>query len=941
MAEMQEELRQTYLKTSEETKRAVGGVDDAAKDAPLHRDIRELGAILGKVLIEQEGKEFFDLEEELRALTKSLRSKHSLETKLEIDSLINSLDIEKASKIVRAFLFYFLLSNTADEVHKIRRQRAHALTDGTAQRGSMDEAITNLSREGHSFDFVKQLLTDMNVVPVFTAHPTEATRQTILKKILNISTLLLRRETVALTPDELADLRRQLHTEITTLWQTNEIRQNKVRVNDEIRRGLFFFREVIYDSIPVFYDRLNRTIESVFGSKLAAPVVFKFGSWIGGDRDGHPFVTAEVTRNTFLLHKRQILSLYSKDTDALYDTMSTSTRLVGASRELSDSVKADIEELSAQVKESDLKDQSEIYRVKVFLIYNKLKNALEGKKSGYGAADELLRDLQMMYDSLVENKGEVIAEAQILPFIYKVKTFGFHLASLDVRQDASVLLTAVTELLRSAEVDDDFGKRSEDAKTRLLTTELLKVRPLVNSDMVHHHVTDEVLSEFEAMRFGKEEAGEEASEDYIISMSSVASNVLTSLLFAKEAGLVKVKDGAITSTRVDILPLFETIEDLRRAHLVLEELFRNKAYSQHLKQRGSTQKIMLGYSDSNKDGGIVTSSFELIKTQINLKKVCDKYGVKLILFHGRGGSVSRGGGPLNQAILSQPTGTIEGKIKITEQGEMIFMKYSMPELAIRNVELMTSAVMMSTARYKSGEKNYSDRYLREFGKISDIAMEHYRRLVAQPSFLEYFRRVSPIDVIERIEIGSRPPSRSQGSDLKNLRSIPWVFSWTQNRQLISGWYGYGSALEEAVRRKIVSWENLRKMYKEWEFFKALTDNVEMVLVKADMTIAREYLRLCSRKKNAEKIFESIEKEFAKTTEAVLKVTGETNLLDSNASLQRSLRLRNPYIDPISLVQIRFLEKFREKGTDGESQQSILDLLRSTVNGIAAGMRNTG
>lgn len=805
----------------------------------------------------------------------------------------------------------------------------------------MEEAIIEMKRSGCSLDFVQQILELTKVVPVFTAHPTEATRQTILQKILNISELLLRREISTLTPDELAELRNELHAEITMLWQTNEIRMNRVTVNDEIRRGLFFFREILYDTIPVLYERLNRTLKSVFGVSVISPVILKFGSWIGGDRDGHPFVTAEITKGAFQMQKKQIISLYMGDMDRLYHAMSTSTRLVGVSKEMVKSFEHDKELLYEQINENDLKDQSEIYRVKVFLIYKKLQNTLEEKGHGYISVHEFIDDLEVMYDSLFSNKGEVIAGSKILPIIYKAKTFGFYLASIDLRQNSEILLKAVTELFSAAEVYRDFSNMNELDRSKILTREILNVRPLVNSNLILTTKTGEVVSEFESMKFGKECSGEEACTDYIISMSSAVSHVLTSLLFAKEGGLVKVRDGKLVESRIDILPLFETIEDLRRAHIVLADLFKNEAYKQHVALRGNVQKIMIGYSDSNKDGGIVASNFELVRAQINLKRVCDKHGIRLVLFHGRGGSVSRGGGPLNQAILSQPLGTIEGEIKITEQGEMIFVKYAMPEIALRNIELTTSAVVVSTARYKSGARNSDKKYMSVFEKVSEIALEHYRELVEHPGFLEYFRQVTPIDVIERIDIGSRPPTRDDGTDLKDLRAIPWVFAWTQNRQLISGWYGFGYALFRAVDEGIVDWEGLSRMYNNWEFFKALTDNVEMVLMKSDMTIGREYVRLCANKEIAEKLFGQIRQEFDRAEKAVLNITGEKHLLDSNPSLQRSLTLRNPYIDPISLVQIKFLQMFRNQKSEDGNRQEILDLLRSTVNGIAAGVRNTG
>ncbi len=424
--------------------------------------------------------------------------------------------------------------------------------------------------------------------------------------------------------------------------------------------------------------------------KVSAPVILKFGSWIGGDRDGHPFVTAAVTKSAFQLHARQIISLYIKDVSALYESMSTSTRLVKATREMIESVETDKVNLSDQVTENDLKDQSEIYRVKAFLVNFKLKNTLDklglhhdGKKCCYRSAADFIHDLDVMYSSLMENRGEIIAESLISPLLYKARTFGFHLASLDIRQNSSVLRSAVSELLNTSEVEGNFQELNEQERARTLTREILNARPLVNLNMSLTPETEEVLSEFESMVYGKTFAGEDACDDYIISMSSSVSDVLTAMLFAKEAGLVKVQEGRVIQSRLDILPLFETIEDLRQAHLAMTNLFKNAAYMQHLTMRNMVQKIMIGYSDSNKDGGIVTSNFELIKAQISLKKVCEKFGVKLVLFHGRGGSVSRGGGPLNQAILSQPLGTIEGEIKITEQGEVIFEKYGMPQIALR------------------------------------------------------------------------------------------------------------------------------------------------------------------------------------------------------------------------------------------------------------------
>ena len=924
------------------SKNSINRLEESLQDEPLKRDIKELGVILGKILIEQEDYVIYETVEKLRALTKKLRTSYSKTTRGEIVDLISRLDSSKAYKVVRAFSIYFILVNAADEVHRIRRQRSNLLEAVINENGSIAEAFEELKKEKYSEKMVGEVLNSIEITPVFTAHPTEATRQTTLRKILKISQLLLKRELTILTLDEINEIKRELQTEITLLWQSNEIRFHKVTVKDEIQSGMFFFKEVLYDIIPGFYLSINSKLKTILNFDLRSPSLIKFGSWMGGDRDGHPFITVDITKETLLNNKRQIINLYQNDLDLLYTSLSSSLNISKASRSLEQSINSDISLFDKDFSDNILRDPSEIYRAKIFQISYKLKRTVNSEEFGYKKSSEFVDDLETIYESLSKNKGKIIADTVVLPLIYKVKTYGFRLVALDIRQNASLIKEAVSELLSYSEVVENYSLLPEVQKVNLLTKEILSSRPLKNNFSELSKSTRQIIEELSVIKWGKVNIAPNACNDYIISNCSSVSDVLNVLLLAKEAGLVKLQNHKIIRSDFDILPLFETIEDLRRSDSVMKELFSNKAYMQHLLLREKIQKIMIGYSDSNKDGGIVTSNYELYKAQINLKKLCDAGSIELTLFHGRGGSISRGGGPVNQSILAQPYGTIEGKIKITEQGEMISSKYLLPQIAGKSLELMTAAIITATARtkFKSGVDKF-ELYRDIFEDISQSAFEHYRLLVNHPNFFSYFRSATPIDIIEQIEIGSRPSSRKKSKDIRLLRAIPWVFTWTQNRQTISGWYGFGTAIHKSINENKTGWGSMRKMYEEWEFFKTLVDNIEMVLLKTDMIIGREYLTLCENQKIANQIFNLINNEYDLSCSAILKITGENNLLDANKSLQRSILLRNPYIDPISFIQVKFVKQFRKKNISKNQRENLLMLLRSTVNGIASGVRNTG
>ncbi len=923
-------------------KKSLNKLEYTDQDQPLKRDIRELGIILGNVLKEQAGFNIYEMVEKLRHLTKKLRTEYNEQTRKEILTLIDSLTAEDAYKVVRAFSIYFILVNAADEVHKIRVQRNDLIKKDKPLQGSVHDALIELSKAGLSKEKIKDILNKVEIIPVFTAHPTEATRQTILRKILKISRLLLQRELSINTWEESESINLNLQTEITLLWQSNEIRFQKVTVNDEIQHGIFFFKEVIYNVIPKFYLKLNSNLKSVFKIEDPSPSLINFGSWIGGDRDGHPFVTVDLTKQTMINNKKQIINLYQQDLEKLYTELSSSIQIIKANRQIIKSVELDNAQLRMGNTDGILRDPSEIYRSKLLSISMKLEELKQNSGLGYQNSAEFIDDLYLIYNSLINNNGKIIAQAIVLPLIYKAETFGLRLAALDIRQNSSLINEAIVDLLKYSEVCENYHTYSEEEKIEILTSEILTTRPLKNSFSKLSSITQQVLGELGIIKWGKENIAHNACNDFIISNCSSVSDVLSTILLAKEAGLIKVLNKKITFSNFDVLPLFETIDDLKKSDKIMKKLLENKAYSQHLKYRGKVQKIMIGYSDSNKDGGIVTSNYELYKAQRNLKHLCDNKDIELILFHGRGGSISRGGGPVNTSILAQPLGTIEGKIKITEQGEMISSKYLLPQIAETSLELMASAVIITTAKSKTANKSIEfERYNSVFNKISENALISYRDLINHPGFFNYFRTVTPIDIIEHIEIGSRPASRKRSNDLRNLRAIPWVFSWTQNRQTISGWFGFGSSINKCLVENQTSWEELINMHNEWEFFEVLVSNIEMVLLKTDMIIGKEYLKLASDQNSAKEIFKIINHEYELSCKTILKITGEENLLDKNKSLQRSLLLRNPYIDPISFIQVKFIEQFRNKRMPKVQKNLMLQLLRSTVNGIAAGVRNTG
>lgn len=908
-------------------------------DKNLRKNIKELGFILGDILKEQEGEKLFDTVEKLRSLTKNLRQNPS--SKNKIKQIVDKLDLDESHNVIKAFAIYFILVNAADEVHKIVVNKINEDELEKVQSGSFKESVQKLKQRKININELDEIIREIEIIPVFTAHPTEATRQTILKKILRISNLLLEKELSFLSNAEEEQIKSKIKAEITLLWQSNEIRFSKITVEDEVMRGLFFFKNVIYQILPKVYEDLSYELKNKLGYDKNISSLIKFGSWIGGDRDGHPFVSVDITKNTFNIHRREIINLYLNELNYIYEYLSTSTYLKKVSSKLKKRVLENEKKLKLGKNYKQLREPTEIYRGFLYQIHSKLSNTLSGEKPRYENSSQLIDALNIMRESLLQNDGEVIVQNWIDPFVLKVETFGFHFVKLDIRQNAKFIRESVDELFQLTGVEKKFTALSEDEKIELLNKEILNTRPLTNPYLKFSETTKRTLEEIKLIDWGVNNISTDSTSDYIISNCEFVSDILSVLLLAKETGVVKIDKGKISSSVIDILPLFETIEDLRNSESVMQRLYAVTSYKEQLKKRDNTQKIMLGYSDSNKDGGIVTSNFELYKAQINLQEICEQNKIKLILFHGRGGSISRGGGPVYRSILAQPPGTIQGKIKLTEQGEMISAKYLVPQTAQKSLETIVSAVLTQTVNsYKKKAQPNINKFINLFEVISEEAFQHYRKLVQHKNFIEYFRTVTPIDIIEKIEIGSRPPSRKKGHDISALRAIPWVFSWTQNRQTISGWYGFGHAVEHVVMKNMIKIEELQKMYSNWKFFNALVQNIEMVLTKTDMLIAEEYTRL-NKSKGAKEIFNQIKKEYEKSVEYLLKITGEKELLSHDPQLKRTLELRNPYLDPISFIQVKLIERYRTSKEGKKKKEELLNVLRSSVNGIAAGIRNTG
>jgi len=976
---------------------------DQSKDAPLRADIRRLGDLLGETLKRFGGERLFEIEEGVRALCKRLRGarlgKEAEATERELKRLLQGLSLDETIGVIRAFSVYFQLVNIAEQYHRIRRKRFYELrTPDQPQRGSLAETLSRLRRDFSDADLLQRVVDRLEIMPVMTAHPTEAARRTLLEKHRRIADLLADFDDENLAPRRRDELQARLAAEVESVWQTDEVRHTQPTVLDEVNHGLYYFDATLFDAAPALLDELERQLEENFpGVKLrdgATPL--RFGSWIGGDRDGNPFVTPEITWETLRLQQRLVLRKYRDSVASLSRRLSESSRFAPPTDELSESLKEDAVALPAVAAEVAARNAEEPNRQKLSYIYARIENTLRRNRdlapalrlteehalisirpglpivaaltgstadvaNVYRDGESLWEDLRLVRDSLRADKAVYAARA-VDRLMRQVAVFGLHLATLDLRQHSERHTAALSEITRALGLRD-YAEMSEDERVEWLTRELDTPRPLVGADARYSAEATETLNVFRVARRALDEISPNAIRTYIISMTREASDLLAVLVLAKEAGLVGQRgDGATgrrgdkenlnlrisSSPRLSISPLFETIEDLRRAPEIMRRLFERPFYRRQLAAQGNLQEVMIGYSDSSKDGGILTSSWELYKAQERLWDVAREYGVELRLFHGRGGTVGRGGGPSHEAILAQPPDTVAGRIKITEQGEVISSKYSLAEIALRSLELTTSAVIAASLPQPAQDKGKLSRWKDVMEGISVRAFAAYRRFVREtPGFYDYFIQATPVEELQYLRIGSRPAKRKSGSkSLDDLRAIPWVFGWTQSRHLLPGWLAVGTALEDFIKaRPRENLRLLREMYREWPFFHSTISNIEMTLAKADFQIARQYASRTLDRGLGRRIFRMLEEEYERACLVTLQITGERRLLDQSPVLQRSIAVRNPYVDPLSFLQVELLARRRQRAGRAEpsagDREKLLFATLLTINGIAAGMRNTG
>lgn len=949
------------------------------KDWALRSDIRRLGNLLGETLKRLGGEKLFSTEEQVRSLCKELRNAGDRATERRLKRLLAGLTIEEAIGVIRAFSVYFQLVNIAEQHHRIRRKLYYELhTPEQPQRGSIAETLRRLA-EGGAGKSARDLRRDMQRVidgleirPVMTAHPTEAARRTLLEKHRRIAELLTHLDAADLPRRQREVLEVRLAAEVESIWQTDEVRQTQPTVLDEVNNGLYYFDATLFDALPGLLQELELRLGEHFpGVALrdgAAPV--RFGSWIGGDRDGNPFVTASVTWEALVLQQRHALRKYLATTSDLSRRLSESARFAPPSSELLDSLKHDRQDFPGIAAEAGTRNPEEPYRQKLAFIYARLESTMRRNRDlasallidspkslisirpglpliarltrsrttierAYRLGDELWNDLRILRDSLREARAQFAAD-EVNHFMQQVAAFDLHVAALDLRQHSLRHTAALTEITRAFGLPHDYSEMTEDERVDWLTAEIETPRPFISPESQFSDETTETLNVFRVARRALDEISARALGTYIVSMTRDASDLLAVVLLAKQAGVNQM---------ISVTPLFETIDDLRRAPEVMRKLFANRAYQQQLIHRNGPQEIMIGYSDSSKDGGILTSSWELYQVQERLWQVAREAHIELRLFHGRGGTVGRGGGPSHEAILAQPVGTVAGKIKITEQGEVVSSKYSLPEIALRSLELTTAAVIAASLEQDRSASPKMGRWKEAMDALSETAYSEYRSLVYETGgFYDYFTKATPVEEFQRLRLGSRPARRRRASKgLADLRAIPWVFGWTQSRHLVPGWMAVGSAIESfRKQRGSEGLALLREMYGDWPFFHSTISNIEMTLAKADFQIARQYAERLAGRDPGRRIFSILETEYELTCSMVLAVTGEKHLLDKSPVLQRSIAVRNPYVDPMSYLQVELLERKRSEihGRTAPDDKLLYAILL-TINGIAAGMRNTG
>jgi phosphoenolpyruvate carboxylase len=908
------------------------------EDARLRNDIRLLGRILGDTVRDQEGADVFDLVERIRQTSIRFHRDEDRLARRELEVILDGMSISETVRIVRAFSYFSHLANLAEDQNNIRQMRARSSAGGTPGAGTLAETLSHARTAGFSAANLRQFFAGALVSPVLTAHPTEVRRKSTMDREMEISALLDQRERVKFTPEEIEAGDEQLRREVVTLWQTNLLRRTKLTVLDEVANGLSFYDYTFLREVPRLHctleDRLNEGDDETRG-ELAS--FLRMGSWIGGDRDGNPFVTAEVMRGTLKMQSSRVLRFYLEELHALGAELSLAAHLADVSEEL--------RLLAERSPDSSPHRSGEPYRLAVSGIYARLSaTALKldvvtmrqpvGEAAAYANAGEFKADLDILDRSLIANNSRVIARGRLRLLRRAADCFGFHLASLDIRQNSAVHERTIAELLDASMPGTSYLALNEDARIAQLASELRNPRPLTSAFVKYSEETVGELAVFHEAANSHAKFGADVIPQCIISMCQGVSDLLEVALLLKEAGLVDPTG----RSAINIVPLFETIEDLQACATIMDRLFSLPEYRRFVDSRGGVQEVMLGYSDSNKDGGFVTSGWELYKAEIGLVGVFERHGVRLRLFHGRGGSVGRGGGPSYDAIIAQPGGAVDGQIRITEQGEIISSKYSNAEVGRNNLEILAAATLEASLLQPRQSAPRSE-YLEAMEQLSALAFAAYRGLVYETDgFVDYFWASTVITEISTLNIGSRPASRKKTRAIEDLRAIPWVFSWAQCRLMLPGWYGFGSAVETWIsQHPDKGMAFLKELYREWPFFRTLLSNMDMVLAKSSIAIASRYAELVPDAALRENIFGRIRREWHTSIETLLDIMGQDRLLQGNPLLDRSIRNRFPYLDPLNHVQVELLKEHRAQNPD----EQVLRGIQITINGISAGLRNSG
>ena len=913
---------------------ALSAPDDVA-DGRLREDIRTLGRLLGDTLREQEGERAFGIIETVRQLAIRFRRDDDAVARCELGATLDGLDRDATLILVRAFAFFSLLANIAEDQHN-KRLRRHA--PDPRDDTTLAAALARLTAAGTPRPALAAFLRDSLLSAVLTAHPTQVQRKSILDCQLEIARLLADRDRMVLNAAELGRNEEALRYQILLLWYTRILRTVQLTVKDEINNGLAYFRYTFLRELPALYAELEDLLAAQGLGDLEVGAIFNVGSWIGGDRDGNPYVTAAITRHAVRAHSAVAMDFYQEEVRALIERFSLSGFLVQVSPELA--------ALAAASPETSPYREHEPYRRALAGVYARLeatadrladRRAPAASAQPYASAAELAAELDVMIASLNAHGGRRLARGRLRDLRRAVEVFGFHLCPLDLRQHSGMHEAVVGELFARGANRSGYATLPETERRGWLLDELRTARPLRSPFIGYTDETAAELAIFDAAAELQRRYGVSAIQNYIISKTDSASDLLEVALLLKESGLLI--PGSSPRLAVNIVPLFETIEDLRRCEQVMDELFREPVYRALLASRDELQEVMIGYSDSNKDGGFLTSNWELYKAELALTALAARHGLRLRLFHGRGGTVGRGGGPSHLAILAQPPGSVAGQIRLTEQGEVIASKYADHETGRYNLETLMAATLEASLLPLPGAESVDPAYVEVMDELSEYAYRAYRALVYETDgFVRFFREATPISEIAELHIGSRPTSRKPSARIEDLRAIPWVFSWSLARIILPGWYGFGSAVDAYVARHgEVGLARLRHLYRGWPMLQTLLSNMDMVLAKTDMGIASTYADLVQDAALRERIFPRIRAEWERSFAALCAITSQRRLLDGNMPLARAIRQRYPYLDPLNHVQTTLLKRWRAGQTDTQTKQGIL----ISINGIAAGLRNSG